>query len=266
MLTMFDVIAFDADDTLWHNETLYSTTQSQFRDLLARYEQADLSEQALYETEMGNLRFYGYGIKSFGLSMIETAIRLTGGRIQARDIQAIIDLIKEMLQAPVQLLEHVEEVIPALAKDYTLMLITKGDLLDQEAKIARSDLGPYFSHVEIVPDKNAEVYYSILDKHDICAERFLMVGNSVRSDILPVIAVGGHAVHVPYHITWAHETVSELDPASESYAVLEHLGHLPAYIDELRRDSGRIPPPDPKDADRVALVARPWLHQRDHPE
>jgi putative hydrolase of the HAD superfamily len=234
---MLDVIAFDADDTLWHNETLYSKTQSRFRDLLARYEQADWSEQALYETEMRNLRFYGYGIKSFGLSMIETAIKLTGGRIQARDIQAIIDLIKEMLQAPVQLLDHVEDIIPALAADHTLMLITKGDLLDQEAKIARSDLGPYFAHVEIVPDKNAEVYRSILDRHGIRPERFLMVGNSLRSDILPVIAVGGQAVHVPYHLTWAHETVSEQNPASGSYVVLEHLGQLPATIGKLQGEA-----------------------------
>lgn len=232
---MIDVIAFDADDTLWQSEALYFGTQEEFRRILARYDQGAWSKEALYETEIENLRFYGYGIKSFALSMIETAIHLTEGRIQGSEIQEIIDLAKQMLKAPIQLLDHVAEVIPRLAETCSLMLITKGDLLDQESKLARSGLGGYFDHVEIVPDKTVEVYRSLLARQGIQPERFLMVGNSLRSDVLPVVALGGHAIHIPHAITWAHERVEGMSEQSDGYEELEHIGLLPQHVEKLCR-------------------------------
>jgi putative hydrolase of the HAD superfamily len=232
---MIDVIAFDADDTLWHNETHYLRAQNLFRELLARYGQGEWSKQALYETEMENLHFYGYGIKGFTLSMIETAIQLTGGRVQASEVQELLDLGKEMLNAPVQLLDHVGEVIPELAARCRLMLVTKGDLLDQESKLARSGLGGYFSHVEVVPDKTVEIYRALLAKHKIPPERFLMVGNSLRSDVLPVVALGGQAVHIPFEITWAHEDVAAQSGQTGSYVELEHIRLVPQYVEKLCR-------------------------------
>lgn len=228
---MFDVIAFDADDTLWHNETLYSATQERFQALLSRYELGEGARERLYETEVRNLQYYGYGIKSFTLSMIETAIELTGGAITGSDLQQIIEMAKEMLRSPVQLLDHVAEVIATLSASHTLMLITKGDLFDQETKIARSGLAPHFAHVEIVRDKTEEVYRAILDRHQISPQRFLMVGNSQRSDILPVVALGAHAVYIPYAITWEHERVAPQGDASVGYVELEHIGLLPGYVE-----------------------------------
>jgi putative hydrolase of the HAD superfamily len=237
MNTPFDIIAFDADDTLWHNETLFSMTQEKFRRLLARYEGAELALEKLYETEVGNLETFGYGIKGFTLSMIETAIELTQGRVVGQEIQQIVNFAREMLRAPVQLLDHVAEVVPRLAEMYALMLVTKGDLFDQESKIAQSGLADYFAHVEIVSDKRPETYRALLRKHKIAPERLLMVGNSLRSDILPVIALGGVAVHIPYHLTWAHETIGSDSDAQQQYFELEHIGLLPALIEWLSEGS-----------------------------
>jgi putative hydrolase of the HAD superfamily len=238
MNTPFDVIAFDADDTLWHNEMLFSMTQDKFQQLLARYTGAELALDTLYEIEIRNLETFGYGIKGFALSMIEAAIELTHGQVVGQDIQQIIDFARGMLRAPVQLLDHVAELIPRLAETYTLMLITKGDLFDQESKIAQSGLADYFAHVEIVSDKRQDIYQTLLRKHKIAPERFLMVGNSLRSDILPVVALGGAAVYIPYHLTWAHETVGDAD--AQQYFELEHIGLLPALIERLS-DSYRAP-------------------------
>ncbi|MFL5805808.1 MAG: HAD family hydrolase [Roseiflexaceae bacterium] len=239
MNTPFDIIAFDADDTLWHNETLFSMTQDKFQTLLARYAGAELALDTLYEIEIRNLETFGYGIKGFTLSMIEAAVELTHGQVVGQDIQQIIDFAREMLRAPVQLLDHVAELIPQLAETYTLMLITKGDLFDQESKIAQSGLADYFAHVEIVSDKRQDIYQALLRKHKIAPERFLMVGNSLRSDILPVVALGGAAVHIPYHLTWAHETVGG-DAGAQQYFELEHIGLLPALLERLS-DSYRAP-------------------------
>lgn len=229
------VIAFDADDTLWHNETLFSVTQERFRQLLAPYQQDSWTGQELYETEVRNLEYFGYGIKGFTLSMIETAIQITEGRVQARDIQAIVDFAKEMLRAPVQLIEGVEATITALVQAHRLMLITKGDLFDQETKIAESGLAQHFTHVEIVRDKTEDSYRAILHKHRISAEQFVMVGNSLRSDVLPVLALGARAVHIPYHVTWAHEHVAPSELARAGYIELDHIDQLPGYIAKLCR-------------------------------
>lgn len=230
---MIDLIAFDADDTLWHNEVLYTATQDKYKELLSEYLSPELIDQNLYETEMRNLGYFGYGIKGFTLSMIETAIELTAGRIQGWEIQQIIELAKRMLEAPIQLLPHVKETVTRLAAHYRLMVITKGDLLDQETKIARSGLTDYFTYVEIVSEKNQETYRTLLDKHNLEAGRFLMVGNSLRSDILPVLALGAWAVHIPYHTTWAHETVTDDHALPNSYFELEHFNQLPDLLDRL---------------------------------
>ncbi|HFD39704.1 MAG TPA: HAD family hydrolase [Anaerolineae bacterium] len=224
---MFDWIAFDADDTLWLNEPLYQAVQDRFVEIMAAYGQADRARDALFQTEMNNLPLYGYGVKSFGLSLIETAVRLTGGRVRGDDVGQLLDLIRGMVQTPVRLLDGVAEVVAELAQSHQLMLITKGDLLDQERKLAQSGLAPYFDRVEIVSTKTAAVYRDLLARHGIAPSRFLMVGNSLRSDVLPVLEIGGQAVHIPYHTTWAHEAA---DPPGEGYVELEHIGQLPAFV------------------------------------
>jgi putative hydrolase of the HAD superfamily len=235
MAAVIEVIAFDADDTLWHSEALYFRVQQEFQALLASYCGDDGVMDELYETEMGNLPYWGYGIKGFTLSMIETAIKVTGGEIGARQIQKIIELAKEMKQAPVHLLPHVAEVIPTLSESHGLMLITKGDLFDQEAKIASSGLVPYFDHVEIVTDKTPDVYRTLLAKYGIDPRSFLMVGNSLRSDILPVVGLGAQAVHIPYHVTWAHEVAPVQGDEPIGYVELEHIGLLPDLMGRLGR-------------------------------
>lgn len=230
---MIDVIAFDADDTLWQNETLYAGAIDSLARLLGRYGRPDQVEQTLRQTEMRNIPYYGYGIKGFALSMIEAAIEISAGRVQGAEIHQIIGLAKAMLSAPVQLLEHAEETVARLSEAYPLMLITKGDLLDQEAKVARSGLRPYFKSIEIVSDKTQASYAAILARHGLAPQRFVMVGNSLRSDILPVLALGGQAVHVPHHLTWVHENVPLPDSARGQYFELEHLGLLPELIEKL---------------------------------
>lgn len=233
MIAVVRTIAFDADDTLWHNEILYVSAQERLGDLLRRYNRGTGVVDALYETEMGNLEHFGYGIKSFALSMIETAVRLTEGQIDGRDILRIIDLAKEMRHAPVRLLDHVAEVIPTLSQSHTLILITKGDLYEQQPKIARSGLDSYFSTIEVVADKTPEVYLMLLARYEIDPQHFLMVGNSVRSDILPVLSIGAHAVHIPYHVTWAHEILPVQPGEGKGYESLEHIGLLPEFVARL---------------------------------
>lgn len=226
-------IGFDADDTLWHNEPVFAMTTQKFEALLARYRPIEEVRKRLYEVETRNLKYFGYGVKGFTLSMIETAIDLTEGRISGREIQQLIELGRQMLEMPVELLPHVETALHSLAVRYPLLLITKGDLLDQESKIARSGLADLFTHIEIVSEKTPEVYAEILRRHNIPPERFLMVGNSLRSDILPVRAIGGLAVHIPYRITWQHEVV---DPQGVTYFTLEHIGQLPGFVHRLEQE------------------------------
>lgn len=229
-MSKFEMIAFDADDTLWHTEHLYAAAQVQFKALLAQYHSPEWVEARLYETEMRNLAHFGYGIKAFALSMIETAVELTEGRISGADIQTIIDAARGMLTAEVELLDHAAETVAALAQIYPLMIITKGDLLDQESKIGRSGLAGYFGQVEIVSDKTQAGYAALLKRHGLTPERFVMVGNSLRSDILPVLALGAAAVYVPHAVTWAHEA-AELPPAEQpGFYQIEHLGQLPALL------------------------------------
>jgi len=227
------LIAFDADDTLWYTERLYVEAQGRLKSLLAHYLVDDQLDERLYQTETRNLEHFGFGIKAFALSMIETAIELTEGHISARDIQDIIASAREMLASDVELLDHVSEALAELAATHTLMLITKGDLRDQETKIARSGIAEHFRHIEIVSDKNAQIYETILAKYAIRPQDFLMVGNSLRSDILPVLELGGNAAYVPQELTWVHET-AELPRATQpGFCQLKHLGQLPALIHRL---------------------------------
>lgn len=224
---MIDTIGFDGDDTLWHNESLFSMTQERFRALLAHSTDPAALDRRLLEAERANLRVYGYGIKGFVLSMIETAIAVTDGRVPARDLQSLIEFGKAMLDHPVELLPGVAEVVEALSRTHRLILVTKGDLFDQESKVARSGLAERFAAVEIVSEKDPATYRRVLARHGIDPARFVMVGNSVRSDILPVLAAGAHAVHVPYAITWAHE---EAAPPDEHYRRIDSVLDLPPLL------------------------------------
>ncbi len=236
---MLDLIAFDADDTLWHTEHLYSDAQARFAEVLAPYGVTEPVEQRLFATESANLRYFGFGIKSFTLSMIETAITLTGGDIAGRDVQRVIDLAKQMLQADVELLDHAEEAVARLAQDFPLMIITKGDLLDQETKIERSGLGSYFRSIEVVSDKTVESYRRLFEQHSIDPRRLLMVGNSLRSDILPILELGGSAVYIPYQMTWAHEAAEPPPPGTPGFHQLESLDDLPGLVARLEREGTR---------------------------
>lgn len=233
----FDMIAFDADDTLWHNERLYIDAQAKFAQLLSQYHKPEWVSERLYQTETRNIQHFGYGIKAFALSMIETAVELTEGRISGRDIQSVIDLAKGMLTAKVELLDHVRETISQIANKYHLMLITKGDLLDQETKIARSGLQGYFQYVEVVSHKTRESYERLLKRYSLAPERFMMVGNSLKSDILPILELGGNAVYIPYELTWIHEIANTPAEGHPGFYPLEHMGQLPALLERLKNGS-----------------------------
>ncbi|EMR01083.1 HAD family hydrolase [Cesiribacter andamanensis] len=226
-------IAFDADDTLWVNETIFTQTQEHFTDIIRPYVRAEELGSQLDQTQIRNLSLFGYGIKGFMLSMIETGLELSDYRLPGTHIQQLLELGKEMLQHPVQLLPHVEETIRQLEGEYPLMIITKGDLFDQESKIARSGLADYFSSIEIVSEKNQETYRRLLRKHSLSAEAFLMVGNSLKSDVLPVCQLGGHAVHIPFHTTWVHEQLTPCQLEGYGYQELENMSQLPAYLQQL---------------------------------
>lgn len=230
---MLDVIALDADDTLWHNERLYHAAQRKIEQLVAPYVSGDGLIAQFDGVDVRNIPYFGYGIKSFALSMIQAVVEVTDGTIPSRELARIVDFALEMIQAPVELLPHVQETIPHLAAVHRLLLITKGDLLDQERKLDRSGLAAYFTWVEVVNHKTEEVYREILDRHGIDPGRFLMVGNALRSDIAPVVALGGHAVHIPYETSWAHEEVPADLLRQMEYTTLPHMGELPALVAAL---------------------------------
>jgi putative hydrolase of the HAD superfamily len=229
-MNKIEVIAFDADDTLWLNEDYYLDVQQRYFSLLTEYHAPEWIEQRLYQVEVKNLAHFGYGAKSFTLSMIETAIELSEGRITAAQIQQIIEMGKEILTTPVELLEGVAQTLPALAQSYDLMVITKGDLLHQETKIAQSGLGDLFRWAEVVSEKDAATYSRVASRCGIAPERFLMVGNSLKSDILPVLDIGGWAVHIPYKTTWAHERVAPEALQGKHYAELKSIDLLPDWL------------------------------------
>lgn len=222
-------IAFDADDTLWHNERFFRMTHDHFADLLADYAGRDHLEERLLEAERRNVGRYGFGIKGFTLSMIETALAVTENRVPGRVIGELVAAGREMLAHPIELLPHARETVEALKDRHRLFVITKGDLLDQERKVAQSGLGEIFDAVEIVSDKTAPVYAGIFRRLGVAPDSAMMVGNSLKSDVLPVLALGGWGIHVPHDLTWAleHETA----PESEArFRTIDDLGALPALI------------------------------------
>jgi putative hydrolase of the HAD superfamily len=201
------IIAFDADDTLWHNEQYFQEVEKKFCQLLEEYNPQHTISRELLQIEIQNLGLYGYGVKGFMLSMIEAAIQISNHQLPAEAIVKIIDFGKELLEKPIALLDGVEDVLAALKRNYKLVVATKGDLLDQERKLEKSGLSHYFHHIEIMSDKKENDYRKLLKHLDIHPSEFLMIGNSLKSDILPVLNIGGVGIHLPYHVTWAHETI-----------------------------------------------------------
>jgi putative hydrolase of the HAD superfamily len=201
------VIAFDADDTLWINEPYFREAEDEFCQLMEAYLPQHAVARELLHTEIKNLTLYGYGIKGFMLSMIETALTISNNTIDILAVEKIINFGKALLARPIVVLDGVEEVLQALKGQYRLVVATKGDLLDQERKLRNSGLDHYFHHVEVMSEKQPRDYNKLLRHLDIQPEQFLMIGNSLKSDVLPVLDLGGHAIHIPFHTTWAHEHV-----------------------------------------------------------
>jgi putative hydrolase of the HAD superfamily len=230
---MIKTIAFDADDTLWHNERIFLSAKKKYQDLLAGYHDREWIEQRLDEAESRNIQHFGYGIKGFTLSMIETACELTEGRISGSKIQEIIGFAREMLESPIEVLDGVHETIAELAPNYSLMVITKGDLFDQEAKLARSGIGVYFRRIEIVSKKVRSTYDDILERNAVDPAEFVMVGNSLRSDILPVLETGARAVYIPYETEWFHEMVSEEEVHGKDFTTLGSIAELSGWLNKV---------------------------------
>lgn len=227
------LIAFDADDTLWANEPNYINVKQKLCDLLSRYVDQETLAQQFYDSQIRNLAVFGYGAKSFMLSMIETAIELTNGAITGNEIRQIIDVGRKLLDFPIEVLDGVHDVLDTLSKRFELMVLTKGDLFDQESKIARSGLGHYFTHVEIVSEKNEQTYQRILQKYQIQPADFLMIGNSLKSDVLPVVHIGGRAIHIPYETTWAHEMVTDEQLTGKLFTTLVSIRELSALLENV---------------------------------
>ncbi len=225
------VVGFDADDTLWVNEPIYRDTERQFCELLKAYAGADEINRQLYQVETGNLELYGYGSKAFVLSLVETALQVSDGRVTAREIAGILELGKAQINASNPLLPGVPDVLLRLSHHFRLIVATKGDLLDQERKLRRSGIAGCFHHIEIMSDKREEHYRRLLDHLDIRPDEFLMVGNSLRSDVLPVIRLGGYAIYVPYPVTWLHEELAPGElPGGHFLTVSELPGLLPLLL------------------------------------
>ncbi|WP_440880530.1 HAD family hydrolase [Tenacibaculum sp. C7A-26P2] len=219
------VIAFDADDTLWVNETYFREAENNFASLLSAYETKNKIKQELMKKEIANLPLYGYGIKGFVLSMVECAMELSNNRLNGKSINEILQIGKKMLEKPVVLLNDVELVLNNLNKKYKLIVATKGDLLDQEKKLEKSGLLKYFHHIEVMSEKKENDYIKLLKHIDIQPENFLMIGNSLKSDILPILNIGGSAIHIPFHITWEYEQVNS-DNLNENYITLDTIKDL----------------------------------------
>ncbi len=227
--TNIKVIGFDADDTLWVNETYFRDAEERFAELLEHYETKNKIDQELFKMEMKNLELYGYGIKGFMLSMIESALELSNNEVSQATLLDILNLGKKMITQPVELLHGVKEVLEQLSKKYRLIVLTKGDLLDQERKLERSSLSKYFHHVEVLSDKKESNYQHLLDHLEIDVKEFLMIGNSLKSDVLPIINIGAKAVHIPFHTTWLHEEITVNDK-THKYLTVKKLRDIVEYL------------------------------------
>ena len=226
------MVGFDADDTLWRSEDYFHAAQDEFEDIVGRYvDLADLRmRERLYAVEKGNIAVFGYGVKGMALSMVEAAVDITDGRIAARDLHRIVQIAKDMLRHPVELLPGVREAVEAVAAAHPVVLITKGDLFHQEAKVRDSGLADLFRRIEIVSEKDAATYARLFEEFGIAPQRFLMVGNSLRSDIEPVLGLGGWGIHMPYHVTWALEAEHGVAHDAPRRRVVESAGQLAAAL------------------------------------
>jgi putative hydrolase of the HAD superfamily len=237
---MLQLIGFDGDDTLWHSEGYYRHANEEFARILGGY--VDLGDRDVHDTmlatERRNLALFGYGAKGMTLSMVETAIAITGSRIVSADIHRLIELGKAVLQHPVVLLPGMREVVEAVAAEYRLVLITKGDLFHQERKVHQSGLAELFQRIEIVSEKNPQTYRRVLNEFDLTPAQFAMVGNSLRSDIEPVLRLGGWGVHLPYHVTWAHELEHGLGDDERQMITVEAPQAIPSALARLRQRAG----------------------------
>lgn len=230
MINQIKVIGFDADDTLWENEPYYRETEDKFCELLKEYLPKDKINQELFETEIKNLELYGYGIKAFTLSLVETAIRISDAKVPASTIKTIIELGKEQLNKPNHLLDGVSDVLEALKGKYKLIVATKGDLLDQEKKLKKSNLLKYFHHIEIMSDKQMDNYKDLIKHLDIEPHELMMVGNSLKSDIVPILELGGYGVYIPFHVTWQHEYHDEEEVNNERFYKINSIKELPNLL------------------------------------
>ena len=224
------VIAFDADDTLWVNETYFRNAEHEFAKLLSKYETENKIDQELFKTEIKNLQHYGYGVKGFVLSMVECALELSNYQVSQKTIEAILDIGKRMLEEPIELLNGVEEVLKSLQGKYKLIVATKGDLLDQERKLEKSNLLKYFHHIEVMSDKKEKDYLKLIKHLDIQPSELLMIGNSLKSDVLPLVEIGATAIHVPFHTTWAHEEVHENEKSKVAYKTVSNIKDIISLI------------------------------------
>ncbi|AUC14518.1 HAD family hydrolase [Tenacibaculum sp. SZ-18] len=223
MINNIKVIAFDADDTLWVNETYFREAENDFAQLLNDYETENKIHQELFKKEIENLKHYGYGVKGFMLSMIECALELSNNQIDPNTINKILEIGKEMLKKPIELLEGVEEVLKSLHGKYKLIVATKGDLLDQERKLEKSGILKYFHHVEVMSEKKVSDYKKLIGHLDINPSELLMIGNSLKSDVLPLLEIGATAIHIPFHTTWAHEEVNEQQSKNKEFKTLSNI-------------------------------------------
>ena len=224
------VIGFDADDTLWVNETYFRAAEQEFAKLLSQFETPNKIDQELYKMEIKNLPLYGYGVKGFMLSMVEIALELSNYSLSNKTLEKILDIGKDMINKPVELLDDVEEVLQKLSRKYKLIVATKGDLLDQERKLEKSGLLKYFHHIEVLSEKESTNYGKLLNHLDIKPSEFLMIGNSLKSDILPLIEIGAQAAHIPFHTTWQHETVEDSAGNGKNYLTLDVLKDIFKYL------------------------------------
>ena len=227
------MVGFDADDTLWKSEDYYREAEAGFREIVGRHVDLDDVGARLYTVEKRNLALFGYGVKGMALSMVEAAIEITEGRIPGRDIHRIVVLAKDLLRHPVELLPGIREAVEAIASRHDIALITKGDLFHQEAKVRESGLARWFRRIEIVSEKDAPTYARLFEEFDVAAEEFVMIGNSLRSDIAPILELGGWGIHTPYHVTWAHETEAEVDAANPRLRLAAAAAELPELLEQI---------------------------------
>jgi putative hydrolase of the HAD superfamily len=227
MIPDIKYIAFDADDTLWDNEPFYRALEHIFNEAMLPYMSKEESSAELFKTEVANLPLYGFGAKAYTLSILETALRLSKDRLPIAEFRKILEAGKQLTDSPLVLLDDVEDTLKALSKKHKLILATKGDLLDQERKLRKSGIQKYFHHIEIMSDKQVADYEKLLKHLDIEADEFLMIGNSLRSDIVPVIELGGYAIHIPYHTTWAHEHMEDVNLPQDRFLEIERLIKIP---------------------------------------